>query len=342
MANVPIFDTTPHFDALKKVAATNDKVRLSKELFFLLLLFFCGCVCGFAQGVKFVMPLKGVEGRDYFTIEYVDHDPTSGFHDPFCGSQTYDGHTGTDFCLRSFKTMDSGIYVYAAADGVVSRIIDGKYDRSKRWNGGGLGNHIVIAHKNDIASAYGHLMAHSMLVHPGDSVKAGQPIAKVGSSGKSACPHLHFEVMAGYMENRREVIDPFTGSCQTETPSMWLTQPAPDTAVYAIDAGFVPYTPNSDTLQERYLVSDTFHVGKDPEVCMWVLMHGLQKGDIVTVRWYTPKGRLWREHNFKWKWEGWYKYSWSYMPMPDQKGKWLAKYYVNDRQIVSRNFYVLQ
>lgn len=59
------------------------------------------------------------------------------------------------------------------------------------------GNYVVIKHANEEYSLYGHLMYHSLTVRKGDIVKQGQPIGKLGNTGKSGCPHLHFQLMAG-------------------------------------------------------------------------------------------------------------------------------------------------
>ncbi|HEX4754172.1 MAG TPA: M23 family metallopeptidase [Candidatus Dormibacteraeota bacterium] len=56
----------------------------------------------------------------------------------------------------------------------------------------GYGNHIIIAHAGGLLTLYGHL--ETMLVKPGDVVKAGQLIALLGSTGNSTGPHCHFEV----------------------------------------------------------------------------------------------------------------------------------------------------
>ena len=298
------------------------------------LLFFCATAN--AQEVKFGLPLKGVPGKDYFIDYYVDHDPSEGIIDPFCGTKTYNGHTGTDMLLRSFQTMDSGIYVYAAADGRVFEVHDGEYDRSKHWRGGGLGNHIGIIHRDTNCTYYGHLMKNSLLVKMGDSVKAGQPIGKVGSSGKSCYPHVHFEVR----NKDNKIIDPFYGECNSKTTSLWISQPLYDTAVYSIENGFVPYVPNLDTLLERYLVTDTFYVNKDTTVCFWILMHGLRSGDNTHIEWFTPSGLQWFTFDYKWKLNWWYDYTWFTIKMPETKGKWKAKYYVNRKLIASHNFYV--
>lgn len=56
----------------------------------------------------------------------------------------------------------------------------------------GYGRFLVIDHGNGLTTAYGH--AQKLLVKEGQSVKKGEVIAKMGSSGKSTGSHLHFEV----------------------------------------------------------------------------------------------------------------------------------------------------
>jgi murein DD-endopeptidase MepM/ murein hydrolase activator NlpD len=76
----------------------------------------------------------------------------------------------------------SGAPVRAAADGVVRRA---------SWHGG-YGNAVVIDPGGGVQTLYGH--NSSLDVRPGERVSAGQVIAKVGSTGDSTGPHLHFEV----------------------------------------------------------------------------------------------------------------------------------------------------
>jgi len=59
------------------------------------------------------------------------------------------------------------------------------------------GNYVVLKHLNDEYSLYGHLQYHSLTVQKGDTVKQGQPIGRLGNTGKSSCPHLHFQLMNG-------------------------------------------------------------------------------------------------------------------------------------------------
>ena len=51
-----------------------------------------------------------------------------------------------------------------------------------------------------------------MLVKVGDTVKEGEPIGMIGSSGNSTDPHLHLEVY----DINSNIVDPFAGACQSK------------------------------------------------------------------------------------------------------------------------------
>lgn len=89
----------------------------------------------------------------------------------------YKMHTGIDI------SANKGVSIIAAASGTV---IISKYDKN------GYGNYLVVDHGGGITTLYGH--CSKLLVDVGDKVKAGQVIAKVGSTGLATGPHLHFEV----------------------------------------------------------------------------------------------------------------------------------------------------
>jgi murein DD-endopeptidase MepM/ murein hydrolase activator NlpD len=74
--------------------------------------------------------------------------------------------------------------IYAAHSGTV--VYAGLY--------GGYGNYIRIDHGGGITTAYGHIVNGGIQVGSGERVRAGQIIARVGSTGHSTGCHLHFEV----------------------------------------------------------------------------------------------------------------------------------------------------
>ncbi len=87
--------------------------------------------------------------------------------------------------------------VLAPADGVVVSVHNSSSDNTpNRAQGGDLyGNVIVIKHRDGEFSLLGHLRRGSVAVKAGERVTAGQRIARVGNSGMSTEPHLHFQLM---------------------------------------------------------------------------------------------------------------------------------------------------
>jgi peptidase M23-like protein len=93
--------------------------------------------------------------------------------------------------------------VLAPGDGTVVSVQDGVAEggsgavslEAVKANGMVIfGNYIVIDHGNGEFSHLGHLKPGSAKVAVGDKVRAGQPIAQVGTSGSSLFPHLHYEL----------------------------------------------------------------------------------------------------------------------------------------------------
>lgn len=205
---------------------------------------------------KLIWPVDCVVGVNC-SIGYPDLDNNGKAN---CG-YTYSGHEGTDIGF-TWEQMDAGIDVYAAADGVVKWVFDGKYDRctnsildfnpdclapqgdmeprsssgyqvcteagdycnerDKREKGWTTNcywcfwgaNVIVIVHEGNpyvFATRYDHLKTNSIVVQPGDIVKRGQKIAKVGSAGRSSGPHLHFEIWSDWYTP----VDPWTPGCES-------------------------------------------------------------------------------------------------------------------------------
>ncbi len=86
-------------------------------------------------------------------------------------------HTGIDL------TAPTGTKIYAPGDGVVMRV---EHSRS------GYGNSVRVNHGFGIVTVYAHLS--KINIREGQTVKRGDIIGLVGSTGLSTCPHLHYEV----------------------------------------------------------------------------------------------------------------------------------------------------
>jgi murein DD-endopeptidase MepM/ murein hydrolase activator NlpD len=99
-------------------------------------------------------------------------------------------HNGVDLRARSDT-------VYSMMDGAVSTVA---------WDDL-LGVNVKIEH-DDVCTVYGHLSR--VLIAPGDSVTAGQPVAITGNTGRVTGEHLHFSVLV-----RHRYVDPIEFIYQT-------------------------------------------------------------------------------------------------------------------------------
>ena len=170
-------------------------------------------------------PQAGILWQDLYPGNFVDLDPGPGIRDFECGTQTYDGHTGTDSVIRSFREMDIGVPVFAALAGRVLSVQDGEYDRRFGPTVSQFDNHVVLEHGAGRFTIYGHLRK-GIALKRGQHVVAGQQIGWTSSSGNSSWPHLHFTSQAG-----GEVVEPWAGPCN-DGPSGWADQPAYPTEPY--------------------------------------------------------------------------------------------------------------
>ena len=213
-----------------------------------------------AYAVKFRFPVIDTERIVFDYVIGCDHDPEPGEYTfeclPWCAGMAeyqactenpgfpycYDDHDGTDFMLiDGFAMMDMGSAdVVAAADGTVISVEDGHYDRcmadliTQEVTCGEevqiIGNHVKIRHDDGMETWYWHFMKNSIVVQEGDEVTCGTVLGKIGSSGYSSGPHLHFEVRVPDGMGETTWIDPYAG-LNSQPESYWVLQRDPTTGL---------------------------------------------------------------------------------------------------------------
>ena len=143
---------------------------------------------------QFVNPYNGVE------IPAVKDIDVSTYVSPFPGAITSNyGYR------RRFRRVHRGTDLRLSIGDTVVSAFDGKV-RLTKYEGRGYGYYVVIRHDNGMETVYGHLS--KFLVKPNQRVKAGEPIALGGNTGRSTGPHLHFETrFMGLAINPAAIID---------------------------------------------------------------------------------------------------------------------------------------
>ena len=235
---------------------------------------------------------------------YPDDDPSPySSSDYMGGNLSYEGHLGTDFNVNSFRDMDGGAPVLAAADGLVFAASDDAYDRQISlppvpWN------YVEIMHGDGTISTYGHLRRNSVTVHIGEFVRQGQIVGLIGSSGSTWMPHLHFEVAKLRVDpngvlNFDGFRDPWTGP-QNPAPSLWLRQEdyvgadhfrLLDVGVTTLSAYLdVGGTQDQSAFKERPSQPAVMGIN-EKNLKVWALVYG-QIGDPYSIEVHRPDGSL--------------------------------------------------
>ena len=151
-------------------------------------------------------------------------------------------HYGIDL-----KVM-TGDTIYAAFDGKI---------RVRKFDRRGYGYYLVVRHPNGLETVYGHLSR--FLVDVDETVKAGQPIALGGNTGRSTGSHLHFEArLMGQPINPAEIFDFDNRVAHTDTYMFRSKNAVKATASGGAGAGGVHRVKSGDTLgkiAKRYGVS---------------------------------------------------------------------------------------
>jgi murein DD-endopeptidase MepM/ murein hydrolase activator NlpD len=157
-----------------------------------------------ARGIK--QTIKMPQGGEENDI-YVSAEETGDFYESYLKKISYNfshiplgypyfgtitstfGHRENPFGGKAVETH-SGLDIRAPMGAPVKATAKGTVVFAGRK--GGYGNCIIIRHLGSYETLYGHLS--QILVSPGQQIDIGQQIGKVGSTGRSTGPHLHYEV----------------------------------------------------------------------------------------------------------------------------------------------------
>ncbi len=173
---------------------------------------------------KYIFPVKGDVQMAFLPLSYIHHRGSASqeFAMDLVGANQNDAASFTDISRPKPKTLSDysiwGREILAIGDGVVLEIGDKFLEEPMSdpakftepgyasgllkelipkigWTNAVAGNYVLIDHMNGEFSAYCHLQEGSIRVKPGDKVNRAMVIAKVGNTGNSGAPHLHFQLM---------------------------------------------------------------------------------------------------------------------------------------------------
>jgi hypothetical protein len=176
---------------------------------------------------RFSLPLDCGEADGCRIVQFVDMKGGEGGGDFACSTRSEDGHRGTDYGLRDVsRVWKDSVKVMSSADGVVVLRRDGYIDMPASFlgleqeEGVEWGNYVVVNHGGGWQTVYAHLKKGSLRVSPGQFVRRGEELGRLGFSGLTGYPHLHFEVLKD-----SRPYDPYSGrfmeeGCEDEVTSM--------------------------------------------------------------------------------------------------------------------------
>lgn len=243
------------------------------------------------------LPVDCEVGKTCFVQSYVDRDASQSARDYTCGTQTYDGHNGTDFRVPDAQRVRKGVDVLAAADGLVTGARDGMADLSIRAPGAvsvtgrECGNGVAVRHDDGFETQYCHLAKGSVRVRIGEEVKAGQPIGQIGLSGQTEFTHLHFT-----LRSAGRTVDPFAYDAPENGcnggKSLWQPDVRAALAYRAatvINRGFAAKAVSMADIES----GATPQPGADaPVFVAYVRAIGLKAGDVQQIRLVGPDGAV--------------------------------------------------
>lgn len=258
---------------------------------------------GGVLAVELRLPADCKLGEDCFLQQFPDMKKGEGAVDPFCGVATYEDHDGVDLRILSMKDIDRGVPVVAVADGEVLRGRDGMDDRliatdaeRKAIMPQACGNGVVMSHADGVETQYCHLRKGSIVVKPGQTLKAGDKIGEIGASGLVQFPHVHLTVRVGGKE-----VDPLTGN---EVGTSCVVDPSDAKPLFSPSV-IAAIKPDQPTLLGLGLTGSVFEYDSlivqgapkaatrsDPVRVAWAWIANLRLGDQLKILLTGPDGNV--------------------------------------------------
>jgi hypothetical protein len=155
------------------------------------------------------------------------------------------------------------------------------------------GNAVIVAHPDGFESSYCHLQQGSVRVKPGDAVKAGQDMGRVGLSGDTEFAHLHF----GLRQNGK-LVDPFVYGAPKDAcgggTSLWSRRLANELSyrpIAILNAGFATHAVTTEEIEAGDGIGPLPTINSDALVA-YVRTIGLEAGDVQQIRLTGPDGNV--------------------------------------------------
>jgi murein DD-endopeptidase MepM/ murein hydrolase activator NlpD len=121
--------------------------------------------------------------------------------------QERDGRVAQGDGSQNSQWFGHGAPILAAADGTVETAVDGipevppgatTADNPTLTDASSFGgNHVIIRMRPGVFALYAHMLTGSVRVKVGDRVQTGQELGRLGNSGNTTAPHLHFGLIDG-------------------------------------------------------------------------------------------------------------------------------------------------
>ena len=251
-----------------------------------------------AQDITLRLPVACEIGRSCFIQKHMDHDPSPAMRDYQCGAQGEDGHDGTDFRLPNMLAQQAGVDVVAAADGKVASTREGVPDAvvtqetRDKISQIGCGNAVVIDHGQGWRTAYCHMAKGSLTVRSGREVKAGEKIGRIGLSGLTEFPHLHFTLLKD-----GKPVDPFAYGAPEQScgggKSLWEASLQRQLAYQAgtvLNKGFAPGPVTMEAIEAGTAEQET-PTTRSPALVAFVRVINLKGGDVPILTLFGPDGK---------------------------------------------------